>query len=294
MINSGPSSDRGNEIRKLLALSPEKLIEESEGRLKVLADLDTLYKHFANSIARDIELNNKSGKKTNLILPVGPTLHYPLLAKAINKRGLKLDDCHFFFMDEYCDNEGFTLPRDHPLSFKKEMKEVFFEKLDPKNKIPEEQVIFPNEDNLHEIPKMIESIGGIDTCYGGIGIHGHVAFNEPEPGVENSDPRMVYLNEYTVTINAIRAAVGGDIVNFPNKALTIGMNQIMSSDRIRLYCRNDISGVNWANTVLRLAVLGNPGEDFPVTLLAKHEDYKVITDKRTAEKPQYILPDRYI
>ncbi len=283
------TSKRSNEIESLLNLSPEALVNKSDGTLEVLSDLDKMYQHFAHSIAKEIESNNEEDKKTNLILPVGPTGHYPLLAKIINGKKLELDNCHFFFMDEYCDDNGLPLPEEHPLSFKGEMKEIFFEKIDPKYKIPEEQVVFPNEDNLHKIPAMIERAGGIDTCYGGIGIHGHVAFNEPEPGVEDSDPRMVYLNEYTVTINAIRAGVGGDLVNFPDKALTIGMNQILNSDRVRLYCRNDIENLDWANTVLRLAILGHPEEDYPVTFLTEHENYKVITDERTAKKPQHIL-----
>ncbi|MBS3787604.1 hypothetical protein KGY79_05335 [Candidatus Bipolaricaulota bacterium] len=148
---------------------------------------------------------------------------------------------------------------------------------------------FPAVDNLHDIPNMIEDLGGIDTCYGGIGIHGHVAFNEPEPKVQNTDPRLVYLNEYTVTINAIRANVGGNLVNFPNKALTIGMKQVLNSERVRLYCRNDITNKDWANTVLRLAVLGSPGEDYPVTFLTDHKNYKVITDKSTAQNSNHIL-----
>ena len=36
-------------------------------------------------------------------------------------------------------------------------------------------------------------MGGIDNCYGGIGTHGHVAFNEPAPGVKDTDPRMVQV-----------------------------------------------------------------------------------------------------
>jgi len=82
----------------------------------------------------------------------------------------------------------------------------------------------------------VKEVGGIDTCYGGIGIHGHVAFNEPEPNIRYTDPRLVYLNQYTITINAIRSEVGGDLVNFPRKAVTLGMNQICGARRVRLSC----------------------------------------------------------
>lgn len=283
------SESRIQEVRELLSLSGEELVSRSEGRLEVLTNLEELHKQFANSIAEEIEKNNRSNQKTKLILPVGPTGQYPILAKIINEKGIDLNDCYFFFMDEYCDENGLPLPKEHPLSFKGEVEEIFFENLEEEYQIPGDQVIFPTKNNLHDIPNMIEGLGGIDTCYGGIGIHGHVAFNEPEPKVKNTDPRLVYLNEYTVTINAIRANVGGDLVNFPKKALTIGMNQVLNSKRVRLYCRNDITNIDWANTVLRLAVLGNPGEDYPVTFLTDHENYKVITDKPTAQSPKHVL-----
>lgn len=280
---------RSKEIRKLLKLSPEELIQKSRGRLQILPSLDDLHSHFAESIAKEIETNNEKDKETKLILPVGPVGQYSILRKLIHERGISLKDCYFFFMDEYCDDNGRVLSEDHPLSLKGKVKKIFFDQIEPQLNIPKDQLIFPSHSNIHDLTNRIQEVGGIDTCYGGIGIHGHVAFNEPEPNVLKSDPRLVYLNEYTVTINAIRAGVGGNLVNFPRKAITLGMNQILNSRRIRLYCRNDVPTLDWANTVLRLSVLGEPGDDYPVTYLINHENYKVIADRSTAAKPKHIL-----
>jgi hypothetical protein len=63
---------------------------------------------------------------------------------------------------------------------------------------------------------------------------------------------------------------------------------LLGAKRIRLYCRNGIS-LDWANTVLRLAVLGEPGDDYPVTYIREHSDYVVITDRDTARSPQFVL-----
>jgi len=152
---------------------------------------------------------------------------------------------------------------------------------------PRSQIIFPDHKNNHKIAGWMGKVGGIDTCYGGIGIHGHVAFNEPEENVKDSEPRLVYLNDITITINAIRSHVGGNLESFPRKAVTIGMRQILSAKRIRLYCRNDIP-CDWANTVLRLALFGKPGNDYPVTYI-RGTNYKIITDMNTAAVPKYIL-----
>ncbi len=280
---------RGEEVRKLLSMGPEELVEKAKGKLIVLDTLDELHEHFARTIADEIKGNNEKGKATKLILPVGPVGQYPILAEIINQERISLKNCYFFYMDEYCDDSGKAIPPSHPLSFRGEMEHLFFSKIDSELNIPEEQLIFPSHENLHLLKGKIEEAGGIDTCYGGIGVHGHVAFNEPEPNIRYTDPRLVYLNQYTITINAIRSEVGGDLVNFPRKAVTLGMNQICGARRVRLYCRNDIVDIDWANLVLRLAVLGTPGDDYPVTYLTEHPDYVVVTIKNTAEKPKIIL-----
>ena len=278
---------RGEEIRKLLRLSPEELLERSEGRLVILDSLDELHHHFARSIADEIKKNNEEGRPTRLILPVGPTGQYPILAEMINEEGISLKNCHFFFMDEYCDDSGYALPPSHPLSFKGTMERLFFSRIDHELNIPRGQVFFPDHTNVHLLKDKIEEVGGIDTCYGGIGIHGHLAFNEPEPNVAETDPRLVYLNAYTITMNAIRAKVGGNLENFPRKALTLGMRQILSSRRIVLYCRNG-GPYDWANTVLRLALFGKPGDDYPVTYI-RGKDYLIVTDRDTAASPEHII-----
>ncbi len=64
------------------------------------------------------------------------------------------------------------------MSFRGFMDRAVYHKLKPELVMPEEQRIFPNPDQLSYIPKLIEQLGGVDICFGGIGINGHVAFNE--------------------------------------------------------------------------------------------------------------------
>ena len=278
--------NRSEEVKKLLSMSVNELKQKAGKKLVVLERLDKLHEQFANAIADEIKANNEAGRQTKLILPVGPTGEYPILKDMINKERISLKNCHFFYMDENCDDSGKAVSPDYPLSFRGEMDHMFFSRIDKELMIPEEQLVFPSEKNVHTLKERIEQAGGIDTCYGGIGIHGHVAFNEPEPNIKYSGPRLVYLNQYTITINAIRSEIGGDLVNFPRKAVTLGMSQIRGAGRVRLYCRNDIPGIDWANLVLRLAVLGEPGDDYPVTYLTEHPDYVVVTTAETAATEQ--------
>ena len=54
-------------------------------------------------------------------------------------------------------------------------------KIDPELLMPEEQRVFPDPGDLGRIPALIEQLGGVDIAFGGIGITGHLAFNEPQP-----------------------------------------------------------------------------------------------------------------
>lgn len=280
--------NRSDEIRKLLKLSPAEVKKRAGKHLVVAKDIDVLHQHFADSLADEIIANNCKGRVSKLILPVGPVGQYPILAERINREKISLKNCWFFMMDEQCDDNGIVLPPDHPLGFRFTFEAEFTRHVNKALRVPARQLVFPDHLNVQRLKARIADVGGIDTTYGGIGIHGHIAYNEPEPNVRETDPRLVYLNEFTRTINAIRSQVGGNLHNYPRKGITLGMRQLLGAKRIRLYCRNGIE-LDWANTVLRLALLGVPGDDYPVTHIRRHRDYQIVTDEDTLQKPRVIL-----
>lgn len=278
-----------NTLPKFLLLTPEELGVASQGRLDIQPDLPTLFSHFARAVADEIKSNNAMGKPSRLILPVGPVDQYPILARICNQERISWKNVFTFNMDEYCDWQGRALPIEHPLSFKRAMRDLLFEQLDPDLRIPAEQTVFPDPLNLDHLSARIAEVGGIDTCYGGIGYHGHVAFNEPPISrwfkltpdeFRNSLTRIVPLEPETIVMNSARST-GGNPAALPPMAVTMGMRDIWQSQRIRLYCQ----GGTWQRTVLRIALLGKEDVDYPVTLLQKHRDYKIITDQNTATPP---------
>jgi 6-phosphogluconolactonase/glucosamine-6-phosphate isomerase/deaminase len=139
------------------------------------------------------------------------------------------------------------------------------------------------------ISQRIVELGGIDTCYGGIGYHGHLAFNEPPISrwfkltpdeFRDSLTRIVPLAPETIVMNSIRAT-GGNPAVLPPMAVTLGMGDILRARRLRLYCQ----GGEWQRTVLRIALLGEEDVDYPVTLAQGHPDYVIVTDENTAQPP---------
>ena len=280
--------NRRDEVRRLLRMTTAEMRAQAGDHLRIMPDLDALHRHFAESIATEIRIHNERGLPTKLILPVGPVGQYPLLAEIVNRDRISLKQCWFFMMDEHCDDDGVELPDDHPLSFRRALHEQFVRHVAPELMVPPDQLIFPGHRNVHTLKEQIAALGGIDTTYGGIGIHGHIAYNEPEPNVRESDPRLVGLNDFTRTINAMRAEIGGNLENYPRHGLTLGMRQLLGARRIRLYCRNGLA-LDWANTVLRLALFGEPGDDYPVTYIRDHDDYVVATDEQTACSPRFVV-----
>ena len=290
---SGPADivyacERREEIKQLLSMSEREVQEKAGKHLLVQEDCAGIHRALALEMADFIAGQNAAGKTSKLIVPVGPIDQYPLFLEYVHQRQISLKNTFFFFMDEYADTQGKVLSQEHPLAFKKSMYDLWLQKLDDKLAPPEDHIIFPSEKNIHTIARQIEELGGIDVCFGGIGIHGHVAFNEPEAGVRGSGPRLVSLNLITVTINAVRAKIGGNIACFPRTAYTLGMQQILGAHRIRLACRNGID-LDWANAVLRVTLLGRQGDDFPSTYISTHPDYLIYTDKHTLRCPEVLI-----
>lgn len=286
------------QMPEFLSIPAEELPVRSPVPVTVLADAPALYLHFARAIADEITANNAAGRPTRLILPVGPTSQYPLLAEICNREGIHWKNCHVFFMDEYCDWQGRWIPEEHALSFRGFARRELFGRLDAGAALPQNQLHFPDPLHLESIGEAIAAAGGVDTCYGGIGVRGHVAFNEApnsrfhEISLEEfraSRTRILPLAEETVILNGTRGA-GGYLQALPPMAVTIGMADIVAARRVRLYCQGGV----WQRAITRIALFGSPraeavdGEDvnYPVTLLRRHADFAIITESHTAQPPQ--------
>ena len=254
--------------------------------MRVTPDKTALYAAFAREIADEIKARNAAGEPTRLILPVGPIGQFPLLAEICNRERISWQNVWTYNMDEYCDWEGRSIPLDHPLSFEGYMRGEFFARLDPDLRIPDDHVFFPRPERIDEVSEKIAELGGIDSCYGGIGVHGHVAFNEPpisrfyQVSLEefrNSRTRILPLAPETMVMNSIRR-MGGNFYTFPPMAITLGMKDILESRRIRLYC----DGGDWQKAILRISLLGEVSTHYPATLLQEHPDALITADADTA------------
>ena len=205
-------------------------------KCKIVADEWSVYFDMAMTILTEIIENNKAGKQTVMIVPVGPTQHYPILAEMVNRLKVSLKNVHFFNMDEYLLDEKTVISEDDNMSFHKRMNDEFYNRVDPDLVMDEEHRHFPEPGKEAEYDALIEKLGGVDLCMGGLGINGHVAFNEAEentPAEEfaNKGTRVLKISRETRTINAY-GYQRGDLAGMCEWCITVGMKQIINARKI--------------------------------------------------------------
>jgi glucosamine-6-phosphate deaminase len=269
-----------------MTLSIEELATRSKIHFRVLPSHEALIDDFARSIADEIRDRNQQNLPTRLILPVGPVEQYPRLAAICNREGISWRNVFTFNMDEFLDWQGRPIPVEHPLSFEGFMRRTLFAELDAKLRIPDDHVFFPDPLRIDEISAAIARAGGIDCCYGGIGYHGHIAFNEPPISrwwtvtaaeMRASLTRVVVLGDDSIVVQSLQCS-GGDSTAIPPMAVTLGMRDILASRKIRLYC----AAGERHRAIFRITVAGEESVYYPSTLVQGHRDAEVITDEATA------------
>jgi glucosamine-6-phosphate deaminase len=262
-------------------------VAEHDITLTVVESTTEVHERFARAVADELAAANSEGREICLILPVGPTAQYPILANICREERISWRNTFVCLMDEYLDWQGRPLPAHHPLSFRG-IFEGFRQSLDGDLRLPDDHWTLPDPFEIDRAERFIAAHGGVDTCYGGVGVHGHVAFNEPPVSrfdrlsvgeFADSVTRVVALAEETVVMNATRS-VGGCFERFPSMAVTIGMRQILSARRIRLFCDGGV----WQQEAVRRAVAGPVDVSYPVTLLRQHADVTITADRVTAAR----------
>lgn len=263
----------------------ERLLESPKIPLIVREDNATVFRELAEEMVEEIKRKNALGEKTVFICPVGPVGQYPYFVSMVNEQDISLKNVWFINMDEYLTDEKQWIPKEHRLSFRGFMDRAVYTQIKPELVMPEEQRIFPDPSNVAYIPELIEKLGGVDICFGGIGINGHVAFNEssdeltPEEFLELKT-RVLEISKETRAVNSI-GDLNGAMDDMPHYCITIGINEISKARKIRLGCFRD-----WHRSVVRHAAYGEKSAHFPVSLLQGHPDINIRFTEFVANLPE--------
>ncbi|WP_342441591.1 glucosamine-6-phosphate deaminase [Lysinibacillus sp. FSL K6-0075] len=177
---------------------------------------------------------------------------------------LSFKEVQTFNLDEYV-----GLEQTSPASYWTFMHENLFNFVD----IQPENIHLPNgkatnlADECAAYDERIEDAGGIDLQLLGIGVNGHIGFNEPGTSFD-SKTNIVELTESTRTENAIYF---DDPSEVPTHAITMGIHSIMKAKEIILIA----FGEKKIPAIEKLKS-GLITEEFPASQLLNHPNVTII------------------
>jgi glucosamine-6-phosphate deaminase len=207
-------------------------------------------------------------------LPTGrtPVRFYHDLASLAEHGHADFSRATAFNLDEFL-----GLSPDHPSSYRSFMNAHLFNRVN----LPGDRINFLNgsaPDPIEECARYERAIaeaGGIDVQILGVGVNGHIGFNEPARALQPRTHRVTLTPE---TRRANAALFGGDPTQVPAEALSMGMATILQARSVVLLA----TGRTKAATVERL-VRGPITPELPASFLQLHHDVEILLDEAAAD-----------
>ena len=196
--------------------------------------------------------------------PVGT---YRCLIEKYQRGDLDFSQVSSVNLDEY---RG--IDRENPQSYWYFMHDNLFHHVN----ISPERINVPDGRNLdaaaecRRYDRVIENYGGIDLQLLGLGLDGHIGFNEPGPAFV-MDTHCVDLEESTIDANQ-RFFESREQV--PRQAYTMGIRAIMQARKVLMI----VNGKNKAE-IVRKAFFGSVVPEVPASVLQMHPDFILIGDE---------------
>jgi len=237
-------------------------------RVMIVRDYDEMSRRAAEIVKEQIL------KKPDTVLGLAtgstPLGMYKYLIEMHKNGEIDFSNVITFNLDEYI-----GLSPDHPQSYHYFMYENLFNHIN----IKKENIHIPNgvaedlEEECKRYEREIRRIGRIDLQILGIGVNGHIGFNEPDESIETKT-HIVTLTEETINANK---RFFKSIEEVPRRAITMGLSSIMKARKIMLLA----SGSNKAKAI-KETLKGRLTTKVPSTVLVLHPDVTIIMDKRAA------------
>jgi glucosamine-6-phosphate deaminase len=243
-------------------------------RLVIKKDYEAVSAWAAAHIAGRIKARG-SAKPYVLGLPTGstPLGMYAKLVELYRNGSLSFANVITFNMDEYV-----GLPEDHPQSYHYFMQQHLFSQVD----LGLHCTNLPNGNAVdlavecQRYEAAIAAAGGIDLFVGGVGVDGHIAFNEPGSSL-TSRTRLKTLTRDTRQANARFFDGKPELV--PATALTVGVGTIMDAREVMIL----VSGSSKARA-LRHAIEEGVNHLWTFSCLQLHPQAIIVCDEEATNE----------
>ena len=196
---------------------------------------------------------------------------YKELIKMYEDKEVDFSEVTVFNLDEYC-----NLNRENAHSYYYYMHHNFFNYIN----IKKGNTHIPNgaatdlDKECRNYERQIKNKGGIDLQVLGIGVNGHIGFNEPDIDFE-AETHLVKLDKMTIEANA-RFFSSKDEV--PTLAISMGIKTIMQSRMLVLLA----NGETKASAIYK-TVKGKISPKVPASIIQLHSNAIIIIDKNAAK-----------
>ena len=227
-------------------------------------DYDHMSRQAANIISAQVIL--KPDSVVGLATGSSPIGVYKQLIDWYNKGDIDFSQVRTVNLDEYV-----GLTADHEQSYARFMRENFFDhvNIDLKNTNIPCGTAPDAEAECRRYDALIQSFGGTDLQLLGIGLNGHIGFNEPGDTFEKGTHK-IRLTEATIQANKRFFEREEDV---PRYAYTMGICDIMQSKRIVMV----VSGKKKA-AIVKDAFFGPVTPRVPASILQLHRDFTLVVD----------------
>ena len=227
-------------------------------------DYEALSEIAADLIAKRIQEN----PSLLLCLATGssPTRAYELLA---TRPKSLFDQVRILKLDEWG-----GIPMDSPATCETYLRKILIDPLD----LSSRYVAFQSQPadpaaECSRITSWLEENGPIDLCILGLGINGHLGFNEPAAALQ---PRA---HVATLSSESLQHSMIEALPEKPTFGVTLGIEDILDSREIILL----VSGASKAEPLRRM--LNGPVHTlFPASYLTKHQNTRILCDRAAAKQ----------
>lgn len=214
-------------------------------------------------------------KKPNALLCFAtgetPKLTYKIVAAIAKEKGIDFSQCFFLGLDEWLGVPPQNTGSCHyflqqflfgPLSINSSQIHVF------------DAMTTDETRECESMNKLLKEKGPVDFMLVGVGMNGHIGFNEPgtEPG---STAHVSQLDQTTRTVG--RKYFESEVTI--SKGITIGLRQVMASRKLLMIA----NGKNKAG-VIKKAMENEISSDFPASLVRDHANSILMLDKEAASE----------
>lgn len=202
--------------------------------------------------------------KTRNVMVAGGNSPLPIY-RLVAERHLPLAHLDIFMLDEYV-----GVPLDEPRNCANLLRRTVADAWGvPRSRFHALSSLEPEAlDSVREHEHKIESAGGLDVVVLGLGVNGHLGFNEPG-SAEDSTGRLAQLAPLSVEAN--RLWFGGDYA--PAVGVTVGLRTILAARHVLL-----IACGAHKRAAVRAMVTGPRSAACPASFLQTHADARVFVD----------------